>query len=58
MLDGYRGNLLADAASVFDVLYRDHGMTKHGCWFHCRRPFTGHSKRSRRAKGRGVTRRE
>jgi hypothetical protein len=39
MLDGYRGNLLADAASVFDVLYRDHGMTEHGCWFHCRRPF-------------------
>lgn len=38
-LRGYRGNLLADAASVFDVLYRDHGMTEHGCWFHCRRPF-------------------
>lgn len=39
MLDGYRGNLLADAASVFDVLYKDHGMTEHGCWFHARRPF-------------------
>jgi len=39
MLDGYRGNLLADASSIFDVLYRDHGMTEHGCWFHCRRPF-------------------
>ena len=39
LLDGYHGNLLADAASVFDVLYRDHGMTEHGCWFHCRRPF-------------------
>jgi transposase len=39
MLDGYRGNLLADAASVFDVLYREHGMVEHGCWFHCRRPF-------------------
>jgi transposase len=38
-LAGYHGNLLADAASVFDVLYRDHGMTEHGCWFHCRRPF-------------------
>jgi transposase len=39
MLKGFSGNLLADAASVFDVLYRDHGMTEHGCWFHCRRPF-------------------
>lgn len=39
LLTGYRGNLLADAASVFDVLYREHGMTEHGCWFHCRRPF-------------------
>ena len=39
LLDGYHGHLLADAASVFDVLYRDHGMTEHGCWFHCRRPF-------------------
>lgn len=39
MLDGYRGNLLADAASVYDVLYREHGMLEHGCWFHARRPF-------------------
>jgi transposase len=39
LLAGYHGNLLADAASVFDVLYRDHGMTEHGCWFHARRPF-------------------
>lgn len=39
LLDGYHGHLLADAASVFDVLYREHGMTEHGCWFHCRRPF-------------------
>lgn len=39
MLKGYHGNLLADAASVFDVLYRDHGMTENGCWFHARRPF-------------------
>ncbi|MEB2314344.1 MAG: transposase [Polyangiaceae bacterium] len=38
MLDGYRGNLLADAASVFDVLYNEHGMTEHACWFHARRP--------------------
>lgn len=39
LLAGYHGNLLADAASVFDVLYRDHGMTELGCWLHCRRPF-------------------
>jgi transposase len=39
LLAGYHGNILADAASVFDVLYRDHGMTEHACWFHCRRPF-------------------
>jgi transposase len=39
MLRGFRGNLLADAASVFDVLYREHGMIENGCWFHCRRPF-------------------
>jgi hypothetical protein len=38
-LAGYHGNLLADAASVFDVLYRDHGMTENCCWFHARRPF-------------------
>jgi transposase len=39
MLRGYRGNLLADAASVFDVLYREHGITEHCCWSHARRPF-------------------
>jgi transposase len=39
LLDGYRGNLLADAASVFDVLYREHEMIENGCWFHARRPF-------------------
>lgn len=38
-LDGYHGHLLADAASVYDVLYREHEMTESGCWFHCRRPF-------------------
>ena len=38
-LAGYHGNIQADAASVFDVLYRDHGMVEHGCWSHCRRPF-------------------
>ena len=39
MLSGYHGHLLADAASVYDLLYREHGMTESGCWFHCRRPF-------------------
>lgn len=39
LLDGYHGNLLADASSVFDVLYNEHGMTEHACWFHARRPF-------------------
>jgi hypothetical protein len=29
ILNGYHGNLLADAASVFDVLYNEHGMTEH-----------------------------
>lgn len=38
-LEGYHGRLLADAASVYDVLYREQDMTEHGCWFHARRPF-------------------
>jgi transposase len=37
-LTGYRGNLLADAASVYNVLYEEHGMTENGCWSHARRP--------------------
>jgi transposase len=39
MLEGFRGHLLADAAAIFDVLYRDHGMTEVACWYHCRRYF-------------------
>lgn len=39
MLAGFHGNIQADASSIFDILYREHGMTEHGCWFHCRRPF-------------------
>lgn len=39
MLVGFHGHLLADAATIFDVLYRDHGMTEVACWFHCRRYF-------------------
>jgi hypothetical protein len=39
LLRGYRGNLLADAAPVFDVLYRGGDVIEHACWFHCRRYF-------------------
>jgi transposase len=34
MLAGYRGHILADAAPVFDILYRDGDMTEVACWFH------------------------
>jgi transposase len=39
MLDGFQGYLLADAATIFDVLYREHAMTEVSCWQHCRRYF-------------------
>jgi transposase len=39
ILDGFHGHLLADANSVYDVLYREHGITEAGCWYHCRRGF-------------------
>ncbi len=39
MLRGFRGYLLADAAKIFDTLYRDLGMTEVGCFFHLRRYF-------------------
>jgi hypothetical protein len=39
MLDGYTGYLLADAATIFDVLYEEHGMTEVSCWQHARRYF-------------------
>jgi transposase len=38
-LSGFHGHLLADAASIYDVLYREEGMTEVACWFHCRRYF-------------------
>ena len=38
-LEGFHGELLADAAPIYDVLYRDEGMTEIACWFHCRRYF-------------------
>jgi transposase len=39
MLRGFRGNLLADAAPVYDALYRGGDVIEHACWFHCRRYF-------------------
>jgi transposase len=39
MLKGFRGHLLADAAPVYDVLYRGGDVIEHVCWFHCRRYF-------------------
>lgn len=38
-LKGFHGHLLADAAPIYDVLYREEGMIEIGCWFHCRRYF-------------------
>jgi transposase len=38
-LQGFRGNLLADAAPVYDALYRGGDILEHACWFHCRRYF-------------------
>jgi transposase len=38
-LKGFRGHVLADASAIFDVLFRDEGMTETGCWFHARRYF-------------------
>lgn len=38
-LEGFHGHLLADAAPIYDVLYREEGMTEIACWFHCRRYF-------------------
>jgi hypothetical protein len=39
LLNGFRGHLLADAAPIYDVLYREHGVTEVVCWFHARRYF-------------------
>jgi transposase len=38
-LKGFHGTLLADAAPIYDVLYREEDMTELGCWFHARRYF-------------------
>lgn len=37
MLAGYRGYVVADAALIYDTLYRDCGMIECGCWSHARR---------------------
>lgn len=39
LLKGFHGHLLADAAPIYDVLYREEGMIEIACWFHCRRYF-------------------
>jgi len=39
MLAGFKGHVLADASTIYDVLYRDHGMFELGCWSHVRRYF-------------------
>jgi transposase len=38
-LSGYRGYVLADASSIYDVLYRMHPVVEVGCWAHLRRYF-------------------
>lgn len=39
MLEGYRGCVVADAAPIFDILYRDGEMIEVACWSHMRRYF-------------------
>jgi transposase len=39
MFEGFHGHLLADAAPIYDVLYREHEMIEVGCWSHARRYF-------------------
>jgi hypothetical protein len=38
-LKDFQGYLLADAAPIYDVLYRDHDILEVCCWFHARRYF-------------------
>jgi hypothetical protein len=38
-LQGYKGYVLADAHSVYELLYRTEEVTEVGCWAHCRRRF-------------------
>jgi len=39
LLPGFRGHVLADAAPMFDVLYRGGEIIEVACWFHARRYF-------------------
>lgn len=39
LLSGFRGHLLSDAASIYDVLYREFGIVPVYCWAHVRRGF-------------------
>jgi transposase len=39
MFEGFQGRLLADAAPIYDVLYREHDLIEVGCWSHARRYF-------------------
>lgn len=39
LLKGYKGRVLADAATVFDQLYTTGEIIEVGCWFHLRRYF-------------------
>ncbi len=38
-LANYQGHLLADASSIYDVLYREMPIVEVACWFHLRRYF-------------------
>jgi transposase len=39
LLSGFRGHLLSDAASIYEVLYRELGIVPVFCWAHVRRGF-------------------
>jgi hypothetical protein len=39
LLSGFRGHLLSDAHSIYDVLYREFGIVPVYCWSHARRGF-------------------
>lgn len=38
-LRGYKGYVLADASSVYELLYEEEDVTEVGCWAHARRRF-------------------
>ena len=39
LLSGFHGHLLSDAAPIYNVLYRESGITAVYCWAHVRRAF-------------------